>query len=642
MTHRFAAPLVFVSALAALSTLAPRSVQAQGSGLYTITALTPAPQFAGQIGGYAHGINNAGQVTGLSQGSPFLWTPAAPNAATGSLARIPVVGYAPGTAINAGGQVTGFGEGGAFLTDTAGVPRSIGPGGVSPNNNQSAGYAVNNSGQVAGTFIQVTAPYTRYSRPLVVPAGGTIGASSITLPLFFNDTDGDAFGLNSAGVAVGSTYVENHTTGQAEPLHAVEWKADGSLMTLQSGTAAYAINDAGLAVGTNGGGAVEWDTAGRPTVLGAGTAKAINGRGQVVGGFGTSGGAFSPPGAATDAHQGGAFLYTPGVGQRDLNTLIDANSGWTLGDATGINDSGQIVGAGFLNGVQFGYLLTPAHGNSCARFAAGGGSWGGAARCRAAASAEAVCGCLPIGGKRQREWLCGEGQEQKTLLLPSLLASALRGGMTVDGDGRTGFRPEVPVMGQEGRIQQHGGSGDSCVTGLQSPPCSLRLHHRFGPAVRQFVGVFHDLKLCKEVFQCLPAPASPAFAPRSVAHFRDGLETHDKAGIQEAACIQREFGPAIVIETGDTGIYHEGIHPRSSASWRRMARFSAMTSHSPSLLSSGGRDCTKRVMSWARPVPIAGGRMPSRASSGVGSGRCGMTTFSSSRAVVSSSIRRTR
>ena len=40
-----------------------------------------------------------------------------------------------------------------------------------------------------------------------------------------------------------------------------------------------------------------------------------------------------------------AFLYRDGA-MIDLNTTIDAASGWHLSEAAGINDSGQIVGWG--------------------------------------------------------------------------------------------------------------------------------------------------------------------------------------------------------------------------------------------------------------------------------------------------------
>jgi hypothetical protein len=42
-----------------------------------------------------------------------------------------------------------------------------------------------------------------------------------------------------------------------------------------------------------------------------------------------------------------------------LNDLISQNTGWSLSRAFGINDSGQIIGVGLLNGEHHSYLLTP-------------------------------------------------------------------------------------------------------------------------------------------------------------------------------------------------------------------------------------------------------------------------------------------
>ena len=54
------------------------------------------------------------------------------------------------------------------------------------------------------------------------------------------------------------------------------------------------------------------------------------------------------------------FIWDSVNGMRDLNDLIPSNSGWLLGDPFAINDSGQIVGLGFLNGdEQRAFLLTP-------------------------------------------------------------------------------------------------------------------------------------------------------------------------------------------------------------------------------------------------------------------------------------------
>jgi probable HAF family extracellular repeat protein len=75
-------------------------------------------------------------------------------------------------------------------------------------------------------------------------------------------------------------------------------------------------------------------------------AQGINSLGQIVGSaFTASGGSH-------------AFIVDKG-NMTDLNTLIPSNSGWVLTQATGINDSGRIVGNGLYNGNQRAFLLTP-------------------------------------------------------------------------------------------------------------------------------------------------------------------------------------------------------------------------------------------------------------------------------------------
>jgi probable HAF family extracellular repeat protein len=57
-----------------------------------------------------------------------------------------------------------------------------------------------------------------------------------------------------------------------------------------------------------------------------------------------------------------AFLYSNGV-MKDLNNLISHKSGWILANASGINDRGQIIGDGFLNGIPGeAFILTPVCG----------------------------------------------------------------------------------------------------------------------------------------------------------------------------------------------------------------------------------------------------------------------------------------
>jgi probable HAF family extracellular repeat protein len=53
-----------------------------------------------------------------------------------------------------------------------------------------------------------------------------------------------------------------------------------------------------------------------------------------------------------------AFVWQNGI-MRDFNDLIPSGSGWVLEDAIGLNDRGQIIGYGKLNGYDEAYLLTP-------------------------------------------------------------------------------------------------------------------------------------------------------------------------------------------------------------------------------------------------------------------------------------------
>jgi probable HAF family extracellular repeat protein len=74
-------------------------------------------------------------------------------------------------------------------------------------------------------------------------------------------------------------------------------------------------------------------------------AYSINDSGQAVGWANT---------AAGDQH---AALFSNGT-VTDLNSLINAASGWILIGAYGINNAGQIVGIGTINGEQHAFLMT--------------------------------------------------------------------------------------------------------------------------------------------------------------------------------------------------------------------------------------------------------------------------------------------
>jgi probable HAF family extracellular repeat protein len=75
-------------------------------------------------------------------------------------------------------------------------------------------------------------------------------------------------------------------------------------------------------------------------------ANGINNRGQVVGRSIATGGADH------------AFIWHKGV-MTDLNNSISPNSGWLLIEAAAINNAGEIVGFGLINGQTHAFLLTP-------------------------------------------------------------------------------------------------------------------------------------------------------------------------------------------------------------------------------------------------------------------------------------------
>ena len=102
------------------------------------------------------------------------------------------------------------------------------------------------------------------------------------------------------------------------------------LLTAANAEASYTITDLGTLGGTYSG------------------ATAINNNGQVVG-FATT---------ATGSADRRAFLYSGG-NLLDLNNLLPSGSSWNLTDARDINDLGQIVGMGKINGQVHAYLMTP-------------------------------------------------------------------------------------------------------------------------------------------------------------------------------------------------------------------------------------------------------------------------------------------
>jgi probable HAF family extracellular repeat protein len=319
---------------------------AQGAAVpaYTITDL-------GTLGGdesVATAINNVGQVVGYSQTSPssfshaFVWedgviSPLDDENAISSQALD----------INDAGQVVGeisFTrlESSAVLWDD-GERVDLGTLGQTPV--QAVANGINNAGQITGN--STTEDFFSPFHAFLWQNGnledlGTLGGRS---------SSGEA--INQAGQIVGFALDENNNP------HAALWE-NGTIIDLGtlggSRSGANDINNKGQIVGgseladetTNQ--AFVWQNGTMSGLAGLGGdrsfANAINETGQIVGFAETADGEWR------------AVLWQQNT-IIDLNTLLPADSPWTLTVANDINDAGAIVGVGLLDGLERAFLLTP-------------------------------------------------------------------------------------------------------------------------------------------------------------------------------------------------------------------------------------------------------------------------------------------
>jgi len=174
-----------------------------------------------------------------------------------------------------------------------------------------------------------------------------------------------AYDLNMQGKVVGIAhdsswaflpFIYDETNG----MEAVQ--RDPNFLSEEDEWYAVAINDSGLIGGhviddTNRSLPFYWQSPSAepvrismPAEFPYGEIYAVNESGQMVG-------------LMWDSDQEGAvehaFIFDTENGVRDLNNLIDPQNGWTLIFARDINNSGQIVGYGEVNGERRGFILTP-------------------------------------------------------------------------------------------------------------------------------------------------------------------------------------------------------------------------------------------------------------------------------------------
>ena len=321
---------------------------AWGQVQYKVTDLGTLP---GGTSSYPFAINNLGQIAGVSYtsidvASAFLYSGGTMQNLNDLLGGENSVA----TGIDDKGQVVGYSDASgvyAFLYSNGTITDL----GTLPGGSQSIARAINNLGQVVG----VTENSSGFQHAFLYSGSGPMQDLG-TLP---GGTLSVAYDINDSGQIVG--YAPTSSGAGSAFLY-----SGGSMQNLGSlggSSVAYAINDVGQVVGNyvvNSGDFSGADHAflysggsmqNLGTLPGGGpsSATAINDLGQVVGNAGEFGG----------ENPDHAILWSGGTVQ-DLNSLIAPGSGWTLQQATGINDSGQICGLGMNpNGQQDAFLLTP-------------------------------------------------------------------------------------------------------------------------------------------------------------------------------------------------------------------------------------------------------------------------------------------
>jgi probable HAF family extracellular repeat protein len=336
-------------AIAAVGTVPPPSYNLVDLGTLNDNALDPrALNNVGQIAGYSYSL------TGIGAPYALFW----PNSSS-SPQQLGALGGDGGNAvgINDSGEIVGsaYLPGNAVYHAAIWTNSTVGPLDLGSLGGSSTAASVNNSSQIVGYSFTPT----NWSLAIFWPNANSSPLELSTLGGAYNY----ALSLNDSGQIVGAS---TPAGGQYE--HAVFW-TNSSSAPLDLGTLgleeswARAINKLGQIVGR----AIEyclgyqvvpvyWPNGSSTPVtlatLGGNHSEAIsiNTSGRIVGYSATS---LNGPIYAVLWNNGSS----PPI---DLNTLIPTNSGWVLQYANAINDFGEIVGTGLLNGQGHAFALISA------------------------------------------------------------------------------------------------------------------------------------------------------------------------------------------------------------------------------------------------------------------------------------------
>lgn len=343
LSPRIALPAVFAAVLLAA---APASAQSRYQ-LIDLTALQ------GHDQGYASDINNDGTVVGWSSWYSSGWFRRGYTYHAGSFQQLGTLQpwYTDSLAFGVNSSGVAVGEsggaaGGYAFRFEGGAMTGLG---LHPSYNYSSAQVINDSGLIAGNVFTTTshaAVYTGGSWQLLPGMGGERSEVS---------------GINNLGQIVGTADI---TYSSPAPCRAFLYEDGqmhnlGTLPDLNRYSGANAINNLGQIVGWSAASSNRTDShaflyeAGQMHDLGVlpggrrSQAFDINNLGTIVGS------------CVNASSTGSAFIYENGT-MLDLNTLIDPDAPLHLSVATGINDSGWIIGTGWDEaGKQHAFLLVP-------------------------------------------------------------------------------------------------------------------------------------------------------------------------------------------------------------------------------------------------------------------------------------------
>jgi len=349
---------------------------------YDVIAIEPPPD---REGSKAHGINNSGQVSGRfhnydpvqerdADRQAFFWDP------SGGAVVLPTLsGDSSAWGLNDNGVVSGYSRNAsgyerAAAWDSQETPISIVDIGALTNTttgvsgDTSSAYDLNNLAQITGLadIPNDAGDFTPFHAFLYDEASGIqdLGTFDTLYPQWQNGYS-ISYSANESGQVVG---IAHNSSWQFRPFI---WDSVNALQELPRDLAypasewyAVAINDSGL-IGGHVIAAVDqslpyyWPDPSSdpiaitmPAAFPSGETYAVNAAGELVGIMWD----------ATGLEH--AFVFDTTNGLRDLNDLIGPTAGWVLGYARDINDSGQIVGSGELDGANRAFVLTPATASS--------------------------------------------------------------------------------------------------------------------------------------------------------------------------------------------------------------------------------------------------------------------------------------